>query len=148
MQLIITQHELILDISPAISGSVHDFKIFKEGGLPRPVRTLLRLMGKVILWADSAYEAIPKYEPDWDCRINERAKRSHPLTAVQRLNNTCKTRVRILIEHVIRRIKIFRCCKDQGRKLNPVRQTQYWTIVAGLCNHRQAESLGLTAILN
>lgn len=148
MQLIITQTGLILDLSPASSGSIHDFRIFKDRGVPRPVRTLVRLMGKVILWADSAYEALPKYWPDWDCRINEKAKRNHPLTEAQRLNNTCKTKVRILIEHVIRRIKIFRCCKDQGRKLNPVRQTHYWTIVAGLCNQRQAEALGITAILN
>jgi len=105
-------------------------------------------MGKVIIWADSAYEAIPTYYPDWDCRIHEKAKRNHPLTESQRLNNTCKTRVRILIEHVIRRIKIFRCCKDTGRKLSPTRQTQYWHIVAGLWNQRQAQTLGITGILN
>jgi hypothetical protein len=139
---------LILDLSQAISGSVHDFRIFKEHGLPRPARKLLRLMGRVIIWADSAYEAIPKYHPDWDCRINEKAKRNHPLTQAQRLNNTCKTRIRIAVEHVIRRIKIFRCCAEKGRNLNPIRQTQYWHIVAGLCNQRQAETLGITAILN
>ena len=105
-------------------------------------------MGRVILWGDSAYEAISQYEPSWDCRINERAKRNHPLTDHQKLNNRCKTRVRITVEHVIRKIKIFRCCKDPGRKLSPYRQTLCWHIVAGLCNQRQAKTLGITAILN
>lgn len=127
---------------------MHDFKIIKEAGLPRHVRQFLSLMGRVILWGDSAYQAISKYEPDWDCRINERAKRNHPLTEQQRLNNRCKTRIRITIEHVIRKIKIFRCCKDIGRKLSSDRQTLCWHIVAGICNQRQAETLGIKAILN
>lgn len=148
MQLSITQHQVIVDVSAATSGSVHDFTLFKDQGLPRPVRRLLALMGKVIVWADSAYEALPKLAPRWDCRIQEKAHRNHPLTERQKLTNTCKTQTRILIEPGIRRIKIFRCCKEQGRKLNPVRQTQYWTIVAGLWNQRQAATLGLTAILN
>lgn len=139
---------MILDLSAATSGSVHDFQLFKTRGLPRPLRTLLRLMGKVIVWADSAYEALPKYCPRWDCRIQEKAHRHHPLTELQKLTNTCKTKTRILIEHVIRRIKVFRCCADRGRKLSPATQTRYWTIVAGLRNRRQAESLGLTGILN
>jgi len=137
-----------MDVSSAISGSVHDFRIFKDRGVPRPVRKLLRLMGHVRVWADSAYEALPKYEPVWDCRINEKAKRNHPLTEHQKLSNTGKTKVRILIEHVIRRIKIFRCCADRGRKLSAIRHALYWNIVAGLWNRRQAETLGLTAILN
>lgn len=138
---------MILDLSSAYSGSVHDFKIFKERGLPRAVRKLLRRMGTVIVWADSAYEAIPTYYPTWTCRITEKAKRNHPLTEHQKLNNTCKTKVRILIEHVIRRLKVFRCCSERGRKLSGTTQTRYWNIVAGLWNQRQAQTLGITGIL-
>lgn len=127
---------------------MHDFRLFKERGLPPALHSLCVLMGRVIVWADSAYEAIPKYYPRWDCRIQEKAKRNHPLTELQKLTNTCKTKVRILIEHVIRRIKVFRCCADRGRKLTAPIQTRYWNIVAGLWNQRQTQTLGITVIFN
>lgn len=137
---------MILDLSPAVSGSVHDFKLFKDHRLPRACQRFLKLMHKVIIGGDSAYEALPKLYPTWHCRINEKAKRNHPLTEEQKLNNTLKTKVRLLIEPVIRRLKIYRCCADRVRKMAASTHTRYWTLVAGLCNWDRAQTLGMQQI--
>lgn len=105
-------------------------------------------MGKVIVWADSAYEAILKLYPNWQARVQQKARRNHPLSEQQKLDNAAKSKVRILIEYVIRRLKVFRCCAERTRKISQDRHTRYWNIVAGLWNQRQAQSLGITAIFN
>lgn len=80
--------------------------------------------------------------------MQEKAQRNHPLTEQQKLNNTCKSKVRILIEQVIRCLKVFRCCAERTRKLSAATHSRYWNIVAGLWNQRQAQTLGITAIFN
>lgn len=127
---------------------MHDFGLFKLRGLSPGLEELLFFMGKVIVWADSAYEALVKLYPNWQSRIQEKARRNHPLTEKQKLDNTVKSKVRILIEHVIRRLKVFRCCSERTRKVSKDRHSRYWNIVAGLWNQHQAQRLGITAIFN
>lgn len=137
----ITQSELILDISPAINGSVHDFRVFKERLIGRELKRLLRLMKTVIVWADSAYEALDQYFPSWVCHINEKGKRNHPLTDAQKRKNRVKSKTRIAVEHTISRIKKYRCCAERVRNMTASQQSHYWQIVAGLCNLRRATEL-------
>jgi len=142
-QVIITQSGLILDLSNAIKGSVHDFRIFKERLLNKPLKRMLHLLKSVIVWADSAYEALPEYFPEWRCRVNEKAKRNHPLTQQQKDRNRWKSKTRILVEHTISRIKKYRTCSDRVRNMTSNKQTRYWNIVAGLCNLRKATELNI-----
>lgn len=114
--------------------------------MPNSKKTIL--MGKVICWADSAYEALGKLYPGWQAKVQEKAHRNHPLSEAQKLDNTVKSKIRILIEHVIRAIKIFRCCSERVRKLKAEKHSRYRTIVAGLWNQKRAEALGITAIFN
>ena len=144
----ITQSELILDVSKAISGSVHDFKIFKERLIKPQLRQLLNLMGTVIVWADSAYEASEKYLPNWQFLINEKGKRNHPLSKEQRLKNKHKSKTRILVEHTISRIKKYRACSERVRNMTPAKQSRYWNIAAGLCNLRRATELEIKEIFD
>lgn len=136
-----TQSELILDISKAMSGSVHDFNIFKERLINHQLLQLLSLMKSVIVWADSAYEALDKYLPKWQFMINEKGKRNHPLSETQILSNKYKSKTRILVEHAISRIKKYRSCSDRVRNMTPAKQSRYWNIVAGLCNLRRSTEL-------
>lgn len=98
-QLIITYSLMILDLSSATNGLVHDFGLFKRRALPPALQELLFMMGKVIIGADSAYEAIGKLYPSWQARVQQKARRNHPLSEKQKLDNTVKSKVRILIEH-------------------------------------------------
>lgn len=104
-------------------------------------------MNKTVVWADSAYEAIAKLFPEWCCQINEKGKRNHPLTDEQKLKNKIKTKVRILVEHVISRIKKYRCCCERVRNMSREKQSRYWKIVAGLCNLRRAQELQILHVL-
>ncbi len=103
-------------------------------------------MKNVILWVDSAYQSIEKLFPNWTCLVNEKAKRNHPLTDEQKLRNRLKSKIRILIEHTISRIKKYRCCLERVRNMTECKQSLYWNIVAGICNLRLATSLGIQQI--
>ena len=100
-------------------------------------------MKKVIIWADSAYESLDRLFPEWLCFINEKGKRNHPLTSEQKLKNKLKSKIRILIEHTISRIKKYRCCSDRTRNLTSKKQSLFWNIVSGICNLRKATQLGI-----
>lgn len=144
--MIITQSELILDISKAISGSIHDFNIFKERLINNQLIQLLNLMGTVIVWADSAYEALDKYLPNWQFLVNEKGKRNHPLTDEQKQKNKHKSKTRILVEHTISRVKKYRACSERVRNMTPEKQSRYWNIAAGICNLRRATELEINKI--
>jgi hypothetical protein len=104
-------------------------------------------MQGVLIWADSAYIAIPKLYPDWDSRIHEKGKRNNPLNETQKMNNRTKSKTRIYVEHTISRIKKYRCCLERVRNLTTARQQRYWNIVAGICNLRLIQALEIQDIL-
>ena len=144
----ITQSELILDISKAIKGAVHDFRIFKERKINTQLKQLIGLMKTVIFWGDSAYVAARKYFPHWECRLHEKGKRNHPLTELQKLSNKERSKTRIAVEHVFSRIKKYRCCSERVRNMSAEKQSDYWNIVAGLCNLRRATELDIQSIFD
>lgn len=104
---------------------------------------LLKSMNKVIVWGDCAYEALVKIYPQWTSKIHKKAKRNHPLTQQEKNRNKSRTKTRIKIEHTISRIKKYQCCSNRTRNMNPQKQSLYWNIVAGICNLRKLEEIGL-----
>ena len=135
-----------MDISKAINASVHDFKVFKERLIRPELLGLFSLMKTVVVWADSAYEALHKYFPNWICHINEKGKRNHPLTEDQKRKNKLKSKTRIAVEHTISRVKKYRCCSERVRNMTADKQSRYWNIVAGLCNLRRATELEIQGV--
>ena len=109
----------------------------------KTLKHLFKLMKQVIVWADSAYEAISKIFPEWICLINQKGKRNHPLSDEQKLKNKLKTKIRILVEHVISRIKKYRYCLERTRNMTDIKQAQYWNIVSGICNLHRAYKLNI-----
>lgn len=107
---------------------------------------MLKLMKKVILYGDSAYEAIAALFPKWITRINQKGKRNRPLTEEQKLTNKLKNRIRILIEHVISFLKKYRCCAERVRNISAEWQSRFWNVVAGIYNLRRATTLGITEV--
>ena len=70
-----------------VNSTTHDFSLFKLRGLSPVLSDLLFLMGKVMVWADSAYEALVKHYPNWQEKVQEKARRNHPLTDTQKRRN-------------------------------------------------------------
>lgn len=108
-------------------GRTHDFLLFKQARLP--------LAPQIEVYADSGYQGIHQFHPTSDIPI--KTSKRHALTPDERAYNRALARLRIAIEHVNRRCKIFRIVKDTYRgKHRHVGIT--WHLVAGLVNLRYA----------
>ncbi len=92
-----TQKGIILSVHVA-KGRKHDFQIFKE--------TIALLLKYAIVYMDSGYEGAQKYikyavKP-------YKAYKNKPLTSKQKVHNRALARKRIVIEHINRKLKIFK----------------------------------------
>ena len=111
----------------AEKGHVHDFKIFKEN--------LYFIHPDLLILADSGYQGIEKiHENSW---IPIKKKKNEDLTKEQKNDNKTLSSLRITVEMVNRRCKIFRITKDtyRGKHRN---YGKVWNVVAGLVNLRYA----------
>lgn len=101
----------------------------------------------VIGYFDSAYQGIAERYPHWTIRLQQKAFRNKPLTVAQKTTNLMRIKVRIAIEHTIRRIKICRACADRQRKVKEQCHQQRWHTAAGIANLRvlstKSEFVGL-----
>ena len=106
-------------------GRVHDFRILKED---RPAIHL-----KVIKLMDTGYQGVHKFYSNTLTPIKRTKKK--PLTKKDKDYNHQLAKIRIRIEHVNRKCKIFRIVKDtyRGKHKN---YSKTWNIVAALVNLR------------
>lgn len=128
---------LILHTSAPAAGSMHDFALFKvdpptfpqdlPGGDGRSGRR------RTLDIADSAYTGMDAQYPDRDSRVAKKRKPGRGLTAEEKEYNRALSRIRIRVEHAIRRVKVFRIMGDRYR--NPRRKYAIIRdIVCGLAN--------------
>ena len=134
---------LILHTSAPVAGSMHDFALFKmdpptfppdlpgDGGSGR--RRTLDIV-------DSAYTGMDAQYPDRDSRVALKRKPGKSLTREEKEYNRALSRIRIRVEHTIRRVKIFRIMGDRYR--NPRRKYAIIRdIVCGLANMKLLDGL-------
>ena len=87
------------------TGSTHDFQLFKESrSLPTPTIAIL---------ADSGYQGIAKVHEN--SQTPDKKSKLHPLTDEQKASNRALSRQRILIENILRRLKVFRILSERYR---------------------------------
>jgi len=67
----------------------------------------------IIAMMDSGYQGVHDYLPF--ALIPVKSSKNHPLTDDDRAFNTVLAKCRIAIEHVNRKLKIFRICKETYR---------------------------------
>ncbi len=87
------------------SGNQHDFELFKESRcqLFEPIRIL----------ADSGYLGIGNLHAN--SQIPAKKSKLHPLTKEQKASNRPLSHERVLVENVIRKLKIFRILSERYR---------------------------------
>lgn len=87
------------------NGSKHDFQLFKDSH--SVFASQLRYL------ADAGYQGLQ----DWHKNAETPAKKSklHPLTQEQKSSNRKLSHERILVENIIRRLKIFRILSERYR---------------------------------
>jgi len=106
-------------------GTSHDFNMFKKslvGVLPENIIALL----------DSGYQGVNEYF--LNALIPYKATKKNPLTVEQKAWNRMIGKLRVVIEHINRKLKIFRICKEtyRGKGESGLRRVK---IVASLVNH-------------
>ena len=107
-------------------GTVHDFRMFKEslvGVLPDNILAIL----------DSGYQGVNEYLPN--AMIPYKATKKKPLRVEEKAFNTMLSKLRVVIEHINRELKIFRICKETYRGKGE-RGLLRIKIIASLYNHR------------
>jgi len=132
---------LILDLAPSCAGAVHDIKQYRNAPMNEGMKRLMGLAnGKTKAWFDSAYQSIERRRTSWKCFVSFKAQRGKELTDFQKQKNKAYSKVRIRVEHQIRRIKVFRICSDRLRKPSEQRHFLRWRIAAGLANLKALSS--------
>jgi hypothetical protein len=86
-------------------GSKHDFQLFKgdRGEIAKHIRIL----------ADAGYQGLAELHEN--CQTPYKKSKYHPLTKRQKQRNRTLARKRILIEHIFRKLKVFRILSERYR---------------------------------
>ncbi len=87
------------------NGHTHDFQLFKDSraGISKHIGVL----------GDAGYQGLMDLHPNSQTPF-KKTKR-HPLTQEEKVSNRALSRKRIWIEHIIRRLKIFRILSERYR---------------------------------
>ena len=85
--------------------STHDFRLFKES------KTIMAC--KVLCLADAGYQGLADLHAN--SKTPKKKSKHHPLTKEQEAANRELARQRIFVEHVIRKVKIFRILSERYR---------------------------------
>lgn len=123
------QDGLILGRTKLRPGSVHDKRILAEDPLYDKLKSR-----KIKKRADSAWTGEDS-KLGWI--INKRARRNHPLTKKQKKKNRALSRLRIYVEHAIRRVKIFRRIGDKTTFRLKDRMDELLNATINLANYKQ-----------
>ncbi len=111
------------------TGKTHDFKLLK--------RTRLPFIQSQLCLADRGYQGFAKRHSG--ACIPTKKPRKQPLPKVEKQHNRALARLRVRIEHVIRRFKIFRIFSSRYRN----RRKRFGLrlhLIAGLLNYELAHA--------
>ena len=134
-----TPSGIIVDQSPSVGGRPHDFKVFKDDHAARSVCAEFKDY-QVTMYGDSGFAGMSALELPLRVRLNERARRNHPLTRDQKKLNRLRSSTRIEIEHTFSRRKKYRIAADVYRNRDED-YDQTLNIVGGLVNLRAYERI-------
>jgi transposase len=86
-------------------GSKHDFQLFKDDQL--------NIAEHIRILADAGYQGLADLHKN--CQTPFKKSKYHPLTKKQKQKNRSLARKRILIEHIFRKLKVFRILSERYR---------------------------------
>lgn len=86
-------------------GSKHDFQLFKDD--QTEIAEHIRIL------ADAGYQGLADFHEN--CQTPFKKSKYHPLTQKEKQRNRALARKRILIEHIFRKLKVFRILSERYR---------------------------------
>ena len=105
------------------NGSEHDFQLFKNS------RCIISKQTCVL--ADAGYQGLTGLHPN--SQTPAKKSKLHPLSREQKAGNRALSRKRILVENIIRRLKIFRILSERYRNRRK-RFGLRFNLIAAICN--------------
>jgi len=105
------------------SGNEHDFQLFK--------RSHCNISRETYVLADAGYQGLLKLHPNSQTPVKK--SKLHPLSQEQKTSNRASSRKRILVENIIRRLKIFRILSERYRNRRK-RFGLRFNLIAAICN--------------
>jgi transposase len=105
------------------TGHEHDFQLFK--------RSCRSIAQQICVLADAGYQGMAGLHPN--SQIPAKKSKLHPLSQEQKASNRALSRKRILIENIIRRLKIFRILSERYRNRRK-RFGLRFNLIAAICN--------------
>lgn len=110
-------------------GKTHDFKLLKHSRLP--------FVGSQLCLADRGYQGFAKHHPG-ACTPTKKP-RNHVLPKAEKQHNRALAKLRVRVEHVIRRVKTFRIFSGRYRNRRK-RFGLRLNLIAGLLNYELAHT--------
>jgi IS5 family transposase len=104
-------------------GRKHDFRVYKESRLPVLKTTQIQ--------ADSGYQGLQKKHGN--SKIPHKGKKKQPLTKTQKKENRLLSSTRVLVENIIRTLKIFKILAEKYRNRRK-RFGLRLNLIAAICN--------------
>ena len=86
-------------------GSKHDFQLFQDDRS--------KIAEHIRILADAGYQGLAQLHEN--CQTPFKKSKYHPLTVTEKQSNRTLARKRILIEHIFRKLKVFRILSDSYR---------------------------------
>ena len=133
-QLTTTPGGLVLHLSDALPGRVHDITVLRGTGV------LPQLGTELIIRLDKGYDGIQTDFPDHRFEQAYKARRNKPLDLIQKLVNRSKNCLRLPVEHCIAHLKRFKVLAGIFRG-NIEHYSDDVCLVAGLHNFRKRDAL-------
>ena len=104
-------------------GSKHDFQLFKDDKL--------EIAQHIRILADAGHQGLAELHEN--CQIPCKKSKYHPLTNKEKQRNHSLARKRIVIEHIFRKLKVFRILSERYRN----RRTRFairFNLIAAIYN--------------
>jgi hypothetical protein len=110
------------------NGKRHDFRIFKE--------SKLKILEKIVVNVDNGYLGIVKLHKN--SLLPKKKSKKNPLSKKDKQNNKKLSSQRILVEHVIGKVKVFKILSDRYRNRRK-RFGLRFNLIAGIYNFELKE---------
>jgi IS5 family transposase len=104
-------------------GQKHDYRLFKESRLP--------ILNSTEIQADSGYQGIQKKHSQ--SKIPHKGRKKCPLTKLQKKENHQLSSTRVLVENIIRTVKIFKIVAEKYRNRTRTFGLRL-NLIAAICN--------------
>jgi len=125
VQLVVAKKTKRIICTAHDKGKTHDFKVFKKSKLPLNEKTKAKL--------DSGYQGVQQLHSNSE--IPKKSSKKKPLTAKDKAANRKLARERVMVEHVIGSIKIFRILAERYRNRR-TKHTQRVRLICGIYNYQ------------